>query len=131
MIKTSPFEFVKQILQGKKQLIVDDITEKEYKPFLTNRSLSYHKDCIIFANEMNQRHFLDNKMQNDFLLNTVRSMRRPFSKWLKPGSKSENLECIKRYYNFSDTKALEASRILSKDQIQKLQEITDIGGRKK
>ena len=91
MIKTSPFEFVKQILQGKKQLIVDDITEKEYKPFLTNRSLSYHKDCIIFANEMNQRHFLDNKMQNDFLLNTVRSMRRPFSKWLKPGSKSEKL----------------------------------------
>ena len=33
MTKTSPFEFVKQILQGKKQLIVDDITEKEYKPF--------------------------------------------------------------------------------------------------
>ena len=130
MTKTSPFEFVKQILQGKKQLIVDDITEKEYKPFLTNRSLSYHKDCVIFANEMNQRHFLDNKMQNDFLLNTVRSMRRPFSKWLKPG-KSENLECIKRYYNFSDSKALEASQILSKEQIQELKELTDTGGRRK
>ena len=25
----SPFDFVKQILQGKKQLIVDDVTEKE------------------------------------------------------------------------------------------------------
>ena len=130
MTKTSPFEFVKQILQGKKQLIVDDITEKEYKPFLTNRSLSYHKDCVIFANEMNQRHFLDNKMQNDFLLNTVRSMRRPFSKWLKPG-KRENLECIKRYYNLSDSKALEASQILSKEQIQELKELTDTGGRKK
>jgi len=34
----SPFDFVKQILQGKKQLIVDEYTEKEYVPFLVNRS---------------------------------------------------------------------------------------------
>ena len=68
----SPFDFVKQILQGKKQLIVDDVTEKEYVPFLVNRSLSYHKGCVLFANEINQRHFIDKKMQNDFLLNTVR-----------------------------------------------------------
>ena len=46
----SPFDYVKEILQGKKQLIVDELTEKEYSPFLTNRSLSYHKDCIMFAN---------------------------------------------------------------------------------
>ena len=69
----SPFDYVKEILQGKKQLIVDELTEKEYSPFLTNRSLSYHKDCIMFANEMNRRHHTDKKLQNDFLLNTVRS----------------------------------------------------------
>ena len=39
----NPFDFVKEILQGKKQLIVDDLTEKEYNPFIINRSLSYHK----------------------------------------------------------------------------------------
>jgi len=31
----SPFDYVNQILQGKKNLIVDEITEKEYSPFLT------------------------------------------------------------------------------------------------
>jgi hypothetical protein len=43
---SNPFDYVNAILQNKKQLIVDEITEKDYNPFLTNRSLSYHKDCI-------------------------------------------------------------------------------------
>jgi hypothetical protein len=123
----SPFDFVNQILQGKKQLIVDEQTEKEYSPFLTNRSLSYHADCIMYANEMNKRHFLDKKLQNDFLLNTVRSKKRPFAKWVKT-EKREDIECIKLAYGLSDTKALEAKRLLSNEQIQKLKEKTDIGG---
>ena len=123
----SPFDYVKEILQGKKQLIVDELTEKEYSPFLTNRSLSYHKDCIMFANEMNRRHHTDKKLQNDFLLNTVRSQKRPFAKWVK-SEKSENIECIKTVYGFSDTKAREALSLLSKEQIQELKEQTKIGG---
>ena len=123
----SPFDYVKEILQGKKQLIVDDLSEKEYNPFLINRSLSYHKDCVLFANEMNRRHHLDKKLQNDFLLNTVRSQKRPFAKWVK-SEKSENIECIKTVYGFSDTKAREALSLLSKEQIQELKEQTKIGG---
>jgi len=126
----SPFDFVNQILQGKKQLIVDDLTEKEYNPFIINRSLSYHKDCVLFANEMNRRHFLEKKLQNDFLLNTIRSQKRPFAKWVK-AEKSDDLECIKQIYGFSDSKAREALRLLSKDQIQQLKEQTDIGGLRK
>ena len=123
----NPFDYVKEILQGKKQLIVDDLTEKDYSPFLTNRSLSYHKDCIMFANEMNRRHHTDKKLQNDFLLNTVRSQKRPFAKWVK-SEKSDNIECIKTIYGFSDTKAREALSLLSKEQIQELKEQTRIGG---
>jgi hypothetical protein len=123
----SPFDYVKEILQGKKQLIIDELTEKEYSPFLTNRSLSYHKDCVMFANEMNRRHHADKKLQNDFLLNTVRSQKRPFAKWVK-SEKSDNIECIKTIYGFSDTKAREALSLLSKEQIQELKEQTRIGG---
>ena len=126
----SPFDFVNQILQGKKQLIVDDLTEKEYVPFIVNRSLSYHKDCILFANEMNRRHFIDKKMQNDFLLNTIRSQKRPFAKWVK-SEKSDDLECIKQVFQFSDSKAKEAARLLSKEQIQQLKEQTQTGGLRK
>ena len=126
----NPFDFVKEILQGKKQLIVDDLSEKEYNPFIINRSLSYHKDCVMYANEMNRRHFLDKKLQNDFLLNTVRSQKRPFAKWIKI-EKSDDLECIKQIYGFSDSKAREALQLLSKDQIQQLKEQTDTGGLRK
>jgi hypothetical protein len=123
----NPFDYVNQILYGKKNLIVDEVTEKSYTPFLVNRSLSYHKDCIGYANEMNFRHHLDKKLQNDFLLNTIRSQKRPFAKWVK-SEKSEDIECIKAVYGFSDTKAREALRLLSNEQIQQLKEQTDIGG---
>ncbi len=126
----SPFDYVNEILQSKKQLMVDEQTEAVYAPFLINRALSYHKDCIMYANEMNRRHFVDKKLQNDYLLNTVRSKKRPFNKWVK-SEKSEDLECIKTYYGLSSLKALEALRLLNDEQIQELKEKTDIGGLRK
>ena len=124
---TKPFDYVNAILQSKKQLIVDEITEKGYTPFLTNRALSQHKDCVLFANEMNQRHGADKKMQNDFLLNTVRSMKRPFAKWAK-SEKNDDLECVKLVFGLSDSKAQDALRLLSKEQIQQIKEKTHKGG---
>lgn len=126
----SPFDYVNDILQGKKNLITDELSESLYNPFLTNRSLSYHFDCILFANEMNRRHHTDKKLQYDFLINTVRSKKRPFAKWIK-NEKSENLECIKTYFQFSDSKAREVLDILSDDDIKKIREETDIGGIRK
>jgi hypothetical protein len=124
---SNPFDYATAILQTKKELIVDDLTEKEYQPFLVNRALSQHKDCILFANEMNRRHHLDKKMQNAFLLNTVRSMKRPFAKWAK-AEKNDDLECIKLAFSLSDSKAREALRLLSKEQIQQVKEDTYKGG---
>jgi hypothetical protein len=123
----SPFEFANQILQDKKQLIVDEATEAEYVPFMVNRALSYHKDCVLYANEMNRRHQLDNKLQNDYLLNTIRAKKRPFNKWIKP-EKSEDIACIKSFYGFSDAKARDALRLLTDKQIQELKEKADKGG---
>ena len=127
---SGPFDYVNEILYSKKQLILDDLTEAEYKPYLVNRSLSYHKDCVLYANEMNRLYHLDNKLQNDFLINIVRSQKRPFAKWAKV-EKNDDLECIKQTYNFSDSKARDARRLLSKEQIQELKEKTDIGGLRK
>ena len=126
----SPFEFANQILQGKQQLIVDEATESEYVAFMVNRALSYHKDCVLYANEMNRRHQIDKKLQNDFLLNTIRAKKRPFNKWIKP-EKSEDIACVKSFYGFSDAKAREALRLLTDKQIQELKEKTDKGGLRK
>jgi hypothetical protein len=73
---------------------------------------------------------LDKKLQYDFLLNTIRSQKRPFAKWVK-SEKSEDIECIKTIYGFSDTKAREALRLLSNEQIQQLKEQADTGGLRK
>lgn len=127
---SSPFDYVNDILQGKKNLIVDAQTEKAYEPYLVNKTLSYHKDCIMYANEMNRRHQIDKKLQNDYLLNTIRSRKRPFNKWVK-ADKSEDLACVKTYFGYSDTKAREALRLLSDEQIQQLKEKTDTGGLRK
>ena len=127
---STPFDYVNAIMNGKNQMIVDEETEDAYVPYLTNRSLSYHKDCIMYANEMNRRHFLDKKPQFDFLLNTVRSRKRPFVKWVK-AEKSEDLSCIKQIYGFSDAKAREALRLLSDEEIQELKKQTDTGGLRK
>ena len=127
MDKLNPFDYVNQIMYGKKNLIVDDLSEKSYVPFLTNRSLSYHHDCVLFANEMNQRHHLDKKLQFEFLINTVRGRKRPYVKWSKV-EKSDDLECVKIAYGYSDAKARQILPLLTPEQLADLKQITDTGG---
>lgn len=79
---------------------------------------------------MNQRPYTEKKMQNDFLMNTIRSRKRPFTKWIKT-KKDENLEHIKTYYGFSTQKALEVIDLLSDDIIEKIKEELNTGGLKK
>ena len=47
----------------------NDITwHKKYPPYVINRCLSQHVDTIMMANEVNQRHGLDKRLQFHFLL---------------------------------------------------------------
>ena len=128
-IQMNVWDYVNSILQKKTQLIIDDETEDAYVPFLTNRSLSYHNDCVMFVNEMNRRHHLDKKMQFDFLLNTIRGKKRQFAKWVKP-EKETDLQTVKQFYNYSDQKAREALRLLTKEQIEMMKNKLNIGGTK-
>ena len=57
----NPFEYLKAINESKKDIMVDDIAEKEYNAFIINRGLSYFQDTILYANEMNRFHHLDNR----------------------------------------------------------------------
>ena len=81
-VSMNPFEFVKAINYTKKDIMVDDLTEGEYKPFLTNRALSYFPDTVLYANEMNQCGHLDSRLQFDFFINIIKKRKR-FSPWLK------------------------------------------------
>ena len=50
----TPFDYLNAINQSKENLIVDELSEKEYVPFVVNKGLSYFPDTILYANEMNR-----------------------------------------------------------------------------
>ena len=123
-----PFDFLNAINYGKNNLIIDDVTEKAYNGYIVNRSLSYFTDTVLAANEMNVNHHLDNKLQNDFLINIIRKRKR-FSKWDKKKSDGD-IEVIKEYYGYSDMKASQVQNLLSPEQLQELHKKVNKGGRK-
>ena len=121
-------DWLNSINQTKKNLIDEDPSlEKDYSPYIVNRIYSGHLDSILFANEMNQHHFIPKKMQYDFFLNTLRSKKR-FSPWLRK-DEIKDLDLVKRYYDYSNEKAKQALRILSKEQLNFIRSKFEIGGR--
>ena len=124
----NPFKFTDAINYTKEDIMIDDITEKAYNPFLINRSLSYFPDTVLAANEMNRNHHIDNRLQFDFFINIVRKRKR-FSKWFKPEQISD-LEIVKEYYGYSNEKARQILTLLSTEQINELKTKVAKGGRK-
>ena len=104
----------------------DPDSKKDYAPYIINRCLSGHLDCILFVNEMNKYSFLDKDLQYNFYLNTLRKKKR-FSPWLRK-DKVTDLECIKTYYGYSNEKASQALKILSKEQLEFIKQRLDTGG---
>ena len=123
-------EIVPSILQTKKNVFEDDPDLKDYNPFIINRALSFHPDCIPYVEEMNRLHFLDKDMQYQYLINTIRPMKRKFAPWQK-AQVEKDIECVKEYFGYSNKKAKEAMRILTNEQIDEIKRKTDKGGVKK
>ena len=125
----NPFEFVNSITFNKNDILEqDELLEKEYAPFLVNRSLSYHQDCILFANEVNRRVDMPHKLQYHYLLNSIRKRKR-FAQWSKP-EKIDDLKVVMDYYQVSRQKGEEYLNILSKKQIGILKRKMSKGGMK-
>ena len=112
-------EIIPSILQTKEYALLTEQDEKSYSSFMVNRALSFHRDTVLLANEMNLYPNLDNKLKYDFLLNIVRAQKRQYSKWHKKASNSD-LSLIKEYYGYSDAKAEEALKVLSDHQIAEI-----------
>ena len=124
----NPFDFINSINHTKENLIVDDITEKAYNPYITNHQLSYFSDTVHIVNVLNKYHHLDKKLQYDFLLNIVRKRKR-FTKWNKPDDVG-NLEVVKEYNGYSNEKAKSIMPLLSPEAIEIIKQRMYKGGTK-
>ena len=125
--KRNPFDFVKSVSYDKKDLMVDEVEEKAYQPFLVNKALSYHQDSVFLVNEMNIRHSTDNRLQYLFFINTLRKRQR-FSKWHKP-YESKKLDTVKNYFGVSSKVAKEYLELLNEKQYRELKESMKLGGK--
>ena len=120
-------DWLNSINLTKKNLIDEDPSiEKDYPPYIINRCFSGHLDAIMFANEMNMSSFLPKKMQYDFFINILRTKKR-FSPWLRK-DKIKDLDVVKQYYGYSNDKAIQALKILTKEQLNFIKERIDVGG---
>ena len=120
-------DYLYSINQSKKNILDDDPSAvKKYPPYVVNRCLSSFTDTVLYANEMNKNSHLPNKMQYDFFLNSVKPRKR-FSPWARKDS-IDYLDVVKEYYGYNDDKALQALRILTKNQLDKISYLLRKGG---
>ena len=120
-------DYLYSINQSKKNILDDDAdAEKKYPAYVVNRCLSSFTDTVLYANEMNKNSHLPPKMQYDFFINSVKPRKR-FSPWARKDS-IDYLDVVKEYYGYNDDKALQALRILTKDQLDKISYLLRKGG---
>lgn len=125
-----PFDYVKSINSGKNIMRGtdnDDLMEKDYEPFITNRAFSMFADTVYLANEVNRRHYLDKRLQYEFLLNSIRPRKR-FAEWLKNES-PEDVSIVREYYGYSTRKAIEALSVLSDKDLVTIKSKVQKGGK--
>ena len=122
-------DYLKAINKTKEPLMDDDdeTWEKKYPPFVVNKCLMPFQDTILFANEMNALPHVDNKLQFDFFLNSLRPRNR-FSPWMK-AKKLDDLEYVKEYYGYNNEKGKSALNILNDEQIKQIKEKLNKGGK--
>ena len=98
----NPFDVLNSVNHNKKDLL-DAENESKYPAFMVNRGLSYFRDTVLLANEMNRNHHIDGRLQFDFLRSAIRPRKR-FSKWAKK-EKIKAIDLIKEVYGYSTPKA--------------------------
>ena len=122
-------EYLNAINSSKERLMdgEDKMWEKRYPAFIVNKCLAPFNDTIMLVNEMNFHNHLDNKLQYDFLLNSLRKQNR-YASWMK-ASKTKNLEYVKEYFGYNNEKAKSALNVLSEDDIATIKEKLKKGGK--
>ena len=126
-MSANPFDYLNAINSTKEDLTSTEQGEKDYPAFMVNRGLSYFRDTVFQANEMNRfQGTLAGRLQNVFLLNSISAKKR-FSKWFK-ADKLGDLDAVKAYYGYSNQKAKDVLDLHTPEQLALLKEKLYRGG---
>ena len=117
-VKRSPFDYTNDIANKTYPESFDD-----YNAFLTNASFSQRKDTVIYANELNKYHMLNERAQFDFYFHSLRK-KKYFAKWAKK-VKSEYTDSIIWYFDVSYKVAKQYEKVLKKEQMDTIKDKYD------
>lgn len=113
-----------------KENLIEETPENisSYNPYIINRCVASHIDTILFANELNVYPYIAKDMQYIFYLNALRKRKR-FASWIKKEDE-EDMNAVKEYYGYNDKKALEALKVLNRNEIIFIKQRLNKGGLK-
>lgn len=113
----------------KKDVFIDDEEKDEFfnkNSYIINRVLSMYIDCVMPANEMNMRYYVDGKLKHDFFINTIKGYKRSFN--YAKSIKHSDLDIIKEYYGVGNRIAKEYHSLLTPEQLETIRTKLDKGG---
>ena len=131
--KRSKFElfndFLPDFFNNKKNIMRSHPeAERDFLPWIINKAMSQHMDCVLHANEMNLASNLPKFAQYDYYIHAIRKGKR--YGWQKKHN-IENLDLVMRHYNISEAKATVAMKLLSEEDIEYIKQANEQGGRNK
>lgn len=127
MAEDNPFRFANSILFTKEYLMNSEEDERSYVPFLINRALSYHLDCIFYVYEIAKQPNMPNKWAYDYYFHSIKKMKRKFTKWPKK-EKDETVQLLMQYYQVNRKRAEEYKALLDNAQIVLIMNEMEKGG---
>ena len=129
----NPFDIINDLSENKTDLIRNSespeaMERKVFNPWITNKHFSLFIDTVLYANEVNQYHGLDNLLVHDFYKYSVRSKKRR-TKWPK-FVEDDKIKLIAEYYDCNYRVAEEYAQLLSSEQIELIKKKMFKGGSK-
>lgn len=122
------WDYLNALTQNKDRSVAsDDDFDKQYKPYIINRMLSQHRDCLLSANMMNMRAELPPRSQFHYLLNTLAARFRKNEKASK-STVHDDADVVAEYYGCSYRHALDLVPLHSSDAMTEMRRRLDKGG---
>lgn len=122
------WDYLNAITQTKDVTVLqDEKFETIYQPFIINKMLAQHRDCVPAMNLMNEHPEIPRVSQFLFLLNTLRARFRKNQKSVKL-TDSDDVQAVAEYYDCSCRRARDLVSLHSSDQLAIIYRRLDKGG---
>lgn len=119
---------INSITQNKPSLLDDPDFNKEFNSYGIVRQLSNNDDCIQHANFINMNSHLDKRMQYMFLRGSIRKKFRRAGKWKNPDA-TQSEQAVMEYYQCNHRRAKEYCKMLPDDEIKRIEQKMNTGGK--